>query len=137
MITMERKYKVSYNENNVQGSVSYILVKEFDLMPNILKAEIEGDGTGVMIMSVKGEADVIDKGIERIIEAGYNVIPLNSHISRNDDKCWDCGACVSLCPTHSLRLDPETFEVNLNLETCVACGACVNSCSVHALKLVL
>ncbi|MCQ2079516.1 MAG: 4Fe-4S binding protein [archaeon] len=136
-MTMEKKYKISYNENNVQGSVAYILVKEFDLTPNILKAEIEGDGTGKMVLSVKGEPDVIDRGIQRIQDAGYNVIPLCSHITRDDSKCWDCGACVSLCPTHSLRVDPETFEVNLGIETCIACGACVNACSVHALKLVL
>ena len=43
---MEKKFKITYNESNVLGSVPYVLVKEFDLTPNVLKANISGDGSG-------------------------------------------------------------------------------------------
>lgn len=131
------KFKVEYNEHNVQDSVPYILVKEFDLRPNVLKAEIGGDGSGLMVVSISGEKDVIQKGVERLTECGYEVEELISHITRDDRKCWDCGACVSICPTSSLYMDPESFEIVLNWSKCIACGSCVNACSVKALKLVL
>ena len=52
---MAKKFKIEFDEANVQDSVSYILVTEFDLKPNVLKAEISGDGSGVMIHAHEGE----------------------------------------------------------------------------------
>ena len=46
---MDKKFKIEFDEANVQDSVSYILVTEFDLKPNVLKAEISGDGRGVSL----------------------------------------------------------------------------------------
>lgn len=134
---MEKKFKITYNEANVQGSVAYVLVKEFDLTPNVLKAEISGDGSGIMIVSVVGDEDVIDKGMKRVEEIGYIVCPVENHIHKDEEKCWSCGACISVCPTKSIITDSDTYEVKVNYSSCIACGSCVNACSVKALRLVI
>lgn len=134
---MEKKLKITYNEANVLGSVPYILVKEFDLVPNILKADIDGDGSGVMIIEVTGDEKVINEGIRKIEECGYKVGRVENHISKDDERCWHCGACVSQCPTHAITEDKSSFEVKVIYDKCIACGSCVNACSVKALKLVL
>ncbi len=56
-------------------------------------------------------------------------------ITQDKNKCFDCGACVSVCPTESLIVDKSTFEVKLNNKTCIGCGNCIEACSVNALKL--
>ncbi len=136
MIPMEKKFKITYNESNVLGSVPYVLVKEFDLTPNVLKANISGDGSGFMIISVVGNGDVIDRAMKRVEEIGYIVCPMENHIHKDDEKCWSCGACVSVCPTKSIVVDDE-YHVIVNYDSCIACGSCVDACSVKALRLII
>ncbi len=134
---MECKIRIDFNESNVLESVTYTLVSEFNLKPNVLRADIDGDGSGFMLLSIVGEPENIQKGIEHITDKGFNVRKLKGHITHDYDRCWDCGACVSLCPTKSLYHDPATMRVLLNTDTCIACGACINSCSVKAIRLEL
>ena len=37
---MEAKYRIDFDEGNVLESVTYTLVSEYDLKPNILRADI-------------------------------------------------------------------------------------------------
>lgn len=48
------------------------------------------------------------------------------------DICTGCGACVNVCPKHSLRLEPdkEGFYMPSYLEGCVECGMCEKVCHV-------
>ena len=46
-----------------------------------------------------------------------------------ESKCTNCGVCVSLCPTSSIRMNiiPET-----NSSTCILCCACIKGCPNNA-----
>lgn len=134
---MDHKFRIDFNESNVLDSVTYTLVSEFNLRPNVLKAVIDGDGSGYMLVSIIGDEELIKKGMARIQEIGFAVKELTGHIYHDRNRCWDCGACVSLCHTRSLYHDPETLEVFLDTKTCIACGSCINGCSVKAIRLEL
>ena len=134
---IEKKFRIDFDESNVLESVTYTLVSEFNLKPNVLRADIGGDGHGFMLLSLVGEKDDMVAGIEHIRGQGFKVKELNGHIFHDYDRCWSCGACVSLCPTRSIYCVPETQEVRLNTETCIACGSCINACSVKAIQLEL
>lgn len=134
---MECKFRIDFDENNVLESVTYTLVSEFNLRPNVLRADIDGDGSGFMLLSIKGAEDDIIRGVARIRDMGFRVRELTGHITHDYERCWDCGACVSLCPTRSIYHDPESMEVRLNTSTCIACGSCINACSVKAIQLEL
>lgn len=134
---MEKKFRIDFNESNVLESVTYLLVSEFNLKPNVLRADIEGDGSGVMLLSIIGNKDDIIRGMNHIRDLGFGVSELSGHIFHDYKKCWSCGACVSLCPTRSIYYDKETMEVRLNTGTCIACGSCINACSVKAIQLEL
>lgn len=134
---MEKKFRIDFDESNVLESVTYTLVSEFNLRPNVLRADIDGDGSGFMLLSIVGEKDEIVKGMTHIRDIGFGVRELSGHIFHDYERCWSCGACVSLCPTKSIYHDPETMEVRLNTSTCIACGSCINACSVKAIQLEL
>ncbi len=134
---VEKKFRIDFDESNVLDSVTYTLVSEFNLKPNVLRADIGGDGHGFMLLSLVGEKDDMINGIRHIREKGFQVRELNGHIFHDYDRCWSCGACVSLCPTRSIYIVPETREVKLNMDTCIACGSCINACSVKAIQLEL
>ncbi len=132
---MRRKIRVDFDEMNVQESVTYILATEFALKPNIVKAQINDDSSGLMIFIVDGEPDVLDRAMKRLKSMGFGVRDLEKHITRDKASCWSCGACISICPTKSFTYDPVTWEVHLDIDTCIACGSCINCCPVKALKL--
>ena len=134
---MDHKFRIDFNESNVLESVTYTLVSEFNLIPNVLRADIDGDGSGIMLLNVIGEDDVVAKGMERIQKMGFIVKELSGHIYHDEDRCWNCGGCVSLCPTKSIYHDKESMKVKLNIKTCIACNACINSCAVKAIQLEL
>ena len=134
---IEKKFRIDFDESNVLESVTYTPVSEFNLKPNVLRADIGGDGHGFMLLSLVGEKDDMISGIEHIRGQGFKVKELNGHIFHDYDRCWSCGACVSLCPTRSIYCVPETQEVRLNTDTCIACGSCINACSVKAIQLEL
>ncbi len=131
---MDVKYRLRFNEGNIHESVAYILVTKFNIAPNILKAEVKEDG-GTMFLSMSGEAENIASAVEHLTGLGISIKPMEKYIDRDPDKCIDCGACVSVCPTKSFKFNPETWEVELVIETCVACGACLTSCPTHAVDL--
>ena len=134
---MEKKFRIDFDESNVLESVTYTLVSEFNLRPNVLRADIDGDGSGFMLLSIVGEKENIIDGMRHIREIGFGVRELSGHIFHDYTRCWSCGACVSLCPTKSIFYDQETKEVRLNTDTCIACGSCINSCAVKAIQLEL
>ena len=134
---MDRKFKIDFTEANVQDSVAYILVREFDLKPNILKAEIDGDGTGVMVLGLTGDDEKLEKATKRLEEEGFIVKELLKRIDRDEELCFDCGACVSICPTGVFSHDPVTRKVVLDTNKCIACRSCVNACARHALSVHL
>ena len=134
---IDKKYKFSFSERNVQDSIVFSMVTEYRIEPSILRAEIDDDGCGVLILRLKGEDDKVEDALKFAADSGVVINELRDHITRNEAKCFSCGACVSVCPTKAFSFDPETFEVKLNIEKCVACGSCLSACSTHAVTLTL
>lgn len=134
---MDKKYKFSFPEGNVQDSIVFSMVTEFKVEPSILRAAIDDDGCGVLILRLKGDDELVEKALKYAEESGVDIDELGDHIIRDEARCFSCGACVSVCPTKAFSHDPETFEVKLNIEKCVACGSCLSACSAHAVTLTL
>lgn len=133
---MNVKYKLVFNDHDMQESITYTLVTKFNLEPNILKAEIDENG-GMMIIKLRGKMDDIENGIRYLNENGTETIELNKHISRIHDVCIDCGSCISVCPAKAFTIDQQTWEVHLDFEKCIACGTCLTACPTHAIDLTI
>jgi NAD-dependent dihydropyrimidine dehydrogenase PreA subunit len=134
---MDRKFKFSFPERNVQDSIVFSMVSEFKIEPSILRAAIDDDGCGVLILRLRGDDELIEKALRYAEDQDVEIDELGDHIMRDEQRCVSCGECVSVCPTKAFTLDPNTFKVNLNIEKCVACGSCLSACSAHAVTLTL
>jgi uncharacterized protein (DUF39 family)/Pyruvate/2-oxoacid:ferredoxin oxidoreductase delta subunit len=55
-------------------------------------------------------------------------------IARDDGRCTQCGACVSLCPTGAHAYG-KGQKVTLTVKKCTGCGLCTDGCPVGALAL--
>jgi NAD-dependent dihydropyrimidine dehydrogenase PreA subunit len=100
---------------------------------NILSAKIDQQG-GAMII------DIPSSEAERIITAfrakGLTV-ETRELIERNEDKCINCGACVSLCPVGVYTLTRD-YTVEMDEMKCIGrtCSTCINACPTRAITLI-
>ena len=133
---MQGKYKLIFSEHDAQESITYVLVKKFQIEPNILRAEMDDTG-GLMVLNMKGSEEDLRNAVAYLEEQNVKVVHLSKHSQRDEAKCFDCGSCVSVCLSRAFSIDPETWEVHLNYEKCVACGSCVTACPTHAVTLIL
>lgn len=121
----------------VDQPIIYRLVKDFDLVVNIIKADISPKKEGSMIMEVRGSREYYRQGMELLQELGVQVRPLSRTVVRNDQRCTQCGYCVSVCPSGALFLEPPGMEPRFDLQKCVVCGSCVQYCPFRAMEVDL
>ena len=102
---MGTKIKIEFDEMNVQESVTYILSTEYGLKPNVLKAEIKEDSSGIMILTLEGDQSKVDEAIEGLKKKGFIVSGWRGTSSATKPDASAAG----LCPTKSFAFDPETW----------------------------
>ncbi len=111
------------------------VVRRFNLDFNILRADVGRDQEGLMVLGLVGAPESIEGAIEWMREQGVRAQPLEQDVLRDRDRCTDCGACIVICPTDALVIDPQTGEVIFNADECVACGICVPVCPPRAMSI--
>ncbi len=111
------------------------LVKDYNLDFNILKASVTPDEEGLMVLELIGKREDFDKGIKYLSEAGVRIQSLTQDVSRNEERCTHCGACITICPTNAFKLEPATRRVKFSGEKCLACGVCIKACPPRAMEL--
>jgi len=115
--------------------IVYHLARDYNLVFNILKASIGLEDQGLMVMELSGEEADYRQATEFLLQQGVRIQPLLQDIRKDDESCVDCGACVSVCPSHALVLERPSMRVTLHADACVACGECVPACPVRAVEL--
>ncbi|OGO42801.1 MAG: (Fe-S)-binding protein [Chloroflexi bacterium RBG_16_60_22] len=119
----------------VNRPIVYRLVKDYDLEFNILKASISPEEEGLLVLELRGNRQEYEKGIEFLARTGIKVQPLSQDITRDEDRCTHCGACVTICPAGAFVLNPATRVVSFDNEKCIACGICIAACPPRAMKV--
>lgn len=114
--------------------VIYRLARDFDLVFNILEAKILPRREGRILLELRGDEDLIGKGIRFLQEHQVVVEYLADRIWREEELCVHCGACTGLCPTQALSLSPPEMKVAFDVNKCVACGMCGLVCPFGAMK---
>lgn len=131
-----RKIVLTFPKEKIDKPIVYKLIKDYNLIFNIMKASITPDQEGHMVLEVSGENAEIEKGIKYLKDQGVSIQPLSKEIKVNWDKCTQCGACVSICPTGALYVkDRKTMEVAFDPEKCIACELCIRPCPPRAIEV--
>jgi NAD-dependent dihydropyrimidine dehydrogenase PreA subunit len=111
------------------------LVKDYNLDFNILKALVTPEEEGLLVLELSGERADYDKGIRYLTDAGVKIQALSQDITRNEERCTSCGACVTVCPTGCFKLNTKTRKVSFEGEKCIACGICIKACPPRAMEV--
>ncbi len=111
------------------------LVRDYSLDFNILKASVTPEEEGLLILEISGKQGDYDKGIAYLTKTGVRIQSLSQDVTRNEERCTHCGACVTVCPTGAFELESSTRRVNFLNQKCLACGLCIKSCPPRAMEL--
>jgi ferredoxin len=132
-----RIYILKFPKEVIDQPIISNLVKKYDLEFNILKATILLQQEGVMVLEFLGHKANVKKGIAYLNEMGVTVKSMAGNIRRDDEKCYQCGACTGVCPTGALSLHRPDMAVLFDEEKCTACGLCVSVCPARAMEVSL
>jgi NAD-dependent dihydropyrimidine dehydrogenase PreA subunit len=113
--------------NDYSKIVNDILKQEISF--NILKFSTGSGGINLLL-------DVPEEKIQAITEAlkkNNVIVNKKGRVVVDEDKCVDCGACVSLCPTEALIMD-ENYQLEFKEEKCIGCNLCIDSCPRFAIE---
>lgn len=133
---MKTKYVLTFPHNAVQEPITYSLVENYHIKLNILRAQIDEKG-GKMVLELMGPAEAIKKGIEYLKSRGVIVQSIEEGVRKDEDKCTQCGVCVSVCPVSALKVDKKTAKIVFDEDKCVVCGLCIDACPTTAMELLL
>lgn len=119
----------------VNEPIAVNLVKKFDLSFNILKATIYPRKEGFMVLQLSGHRKNFQKGVRYLKGLGIKVESIGQDIKRDEEKCFQCGACTAVCPTGALYIKRPEMEVIFDTDKCSACELCVSACPARAMEV--
>jgi ferredoxin len=134
-MTVSKRVVLHFPRNLVDQPIIYRLVRDYDLMFNILKASVTPKEEGLLVLELSGEEKDYEKGVRYLAEVGVEIQSLSRDVYRDEVRCTHCGACITICPTHAFDLEPSTRKVNFLDEKCIACGLCIKACPPRAMEI--
>jgi ABC-type methionine transport system ATPase subunit len=76
---VKEKFYLTYPPALIKEPLIYLLIKKFDIIPNIRGANIS-DEMGLLAMEIEGAQDDIDRAITWLREQGVTVEPIEKNI---------------------------------------------------------
>ncbi|GAB6054940.1 4Fe-4S binding protein [Methanobacterium movens] len=116
----------------INKSIISDTMKLYDIDFNILKANISPRG-GKMLVDISGPQE--SESIIFMEEKGIEVTPVLKVVKKDSEKCFECGACVSLCPVNAICI-MDDWDIDIDNQKCIGCGFCISSCPTRAISLM-
>lgn len=122
-----------FPQTEVQKPIVCYLVKDYDLIFNILNAEILPRKEGVMVLELSGTRKNFKEGIKFLKSQGVQVQNASQEVKRDISKCTQCGACTAVCPTGALHVVRPEMAVEFDETKCSVCELCITACPTRAM----
>ena len=132
-----RIFVLKFPKETIDQPIICKVVKEYDVEFNILKADINVQQEGLMVLELRGHKTNVHESIRYLKDVGVNVKKVAAGIRRDDEKCFQCGACTGICLTGALSIQRTDMAVLFAPDKCSGCGLCVAVCPVRAMAVCL
>lgn len=131
----KKRLVLTFPPEVVERPVVAMLVRDYDVITNILRAEIHEGEIGRMLVELEGDAKKIRSGIEHLRDAGLTVEEAIKDIELDEEACTSCGSCTAVCLPKALKVAAPEWEMRLNKSKCILCGLCVDACPLQLIKV--
>jgi len=132
---MKKRIIIRFKRNTIDKPIVYKLVKDYDLVFNILRANVSPRADSMMVLEIEGADENFQKGIQYLKDVNLDIEPIEQDINRDESRCVHCGVCTSVCAPEALQINREDMKVEFDYEKCVACELCVKVCPVKAMNV--
>ena len=133
--TVAKKVILRFSPELVEQPIVYQLVKDFDLIPNIIRAQVSPDNLGFLLLSLSGTEANYSQAMLHMQQQGLQVQSLAEQVYWDEERCTHCGQCSGLCPSGALYLERPSMRVCFEGEKCVVCNMCIEVCPAKAMRL--
>ena len=130
-----KRFVLTFPSDVTGEPITYNLIKKFDIMVNIVKADVSPGKIGHLVMEMTAPAKVLKKGMTYIRQQNVDCEPIEKKIYYREDLCIHFGACTSVCFAGALTMGRESAELSFDPEKCVICELCLKSCPLHLFSI--
>lgn len=135
MARRKQRMVLRFPAESVDEPITYILIKEHDVMINILNADISHGKEGNLLIELSGEKESVVGAMEYLKSKQVEISPVVKTILFKQAECIHCGACASVCFPGALDMDQDSRELGFLPEKCVACELCIKACPLQLFEL--
>jgi len=119
----------------IDQPITYQLITEHNLKVNILRARITPREWGRLVVEISGGKKNLDAGLQSARDLGVDIKPLAQDVQWDEEKCIQCTACSSICPTGALAVARREMRVLFDEDKCIACELCIPACPYEAMQI--
>jgi ferredoxin len=123
-----------FPKTEVEKPIVCYLVKDYDLIFNILNAAVLPRKEGIMVLELSGTRKNFKDGVKYLKSQGVQVQNASQEVKRTKKKCTHCGACTAVCPTGALAIQRPEMLVDFNQKKCSVCELCLTACPHRAME---
>lgn len=131
----KKRLVLTFPPEVVERPVVALMVRDYDIITNILRAEVHEGEIGRMLVELEGEAKRIREGVKYLKDLGVQVEEAITDIELDDGLCIDCGACTAVCSPRALKMGAPEWELELDKDRCILCGLCVDACPLQLITV--
>lgn len=132
---MKKRLILKFPVNRVDEPVMYKLIKEFDIIINILNADINPGREGKLLVEMKAPRENMENAINYIESINVDWSPVKKSIILNEENCIHCGSCSAVCFADALTMDLVTRELVFRPDKCIACELCITACPLKLFEM--
>jgi len=134
---MEKKRVIlTFPYQLIDQPITYHLIKDYNLIVNILRAKINPEEEGRLMIEISGGKKSLNEGMNYLKRLGVSIQPLAKDIKWLEEKCTHCTACISICPTGALSVERKEMKVSFDKNKCIGCGLCLLACPYRAIEIL-
>ena len=132
---MKQRLVLNFPAETVDEPITYNLIKEHNVIVNILNADVSHGREGKLLIEMSGSKPNLDEALVYLESRNIEVNPVIKTIQFNKDFCIHCGACSSVCYPGALTIDSDTRKLEFAPENCIACELCIKACPLQLFEL--
>ncbi|MBE0677368.1 MAG: 4Fe-4S binding protein [Bacteroidales bacterium] len=132
-----RRFVLTFPPDATGEPITYNLIKKYDIMVNIVKADVSPGKIGHLVMEMTAPAKVLKEGMAYMKNQNVECVPIDRTITYREDLCIHCGACSAVCFAGALTMNRKTAELSFEPEKCVVCELCLTACPLKLFSIDL
>ena len=132
-----KRFVLTFPPDAMGEPITYNLIKKYDIMVNIVKADVSPGKIGHLVMEMTAPAKVLKAGMEYIRQHKVDCEPIEKKITCREDLCIHCGACTAVCFAGALIMDRNSAELIFEPAKCVVCELCLKACPLKLFSIDL